>query len=98
MNITDQVTPAAPAMDNLPSLHIENSSTVPVDVTPEKHAGEVHVLKVVIEDIDLDVDMKKEPCSDNDDITEHDGQLEQKDQNNNDKCDREEQKQESDVS
>ena len=98
MNITDQVTPAAPVMDNLPSLHIENCSTVPVDVTPEKHAGEVHVLKVVIEDIDLDVHMKKEPCSDNDDITEHDGQLEQKDQNNNEKCDTEEQKQESDVS
>ena len=52
-NITDQVTPAAPTTDNLPSPHVKNSSTIPVDVTPEKPAGEVHVLKVIVEDVDL---------------------------------------------
>ena len=55
--------------DNLPSPHVNNSCTVSVVVTPEKpadnipspHAGEVHVLKMIVEDVDLDVHVKKEP-------------------------------------
>ena len=110
--------PAAPTTDNVPTTEKPSLTNIQVVVTPEKpaapttdnipspQAGEVHVLKMIVEDVDFaDVKVKKEPCSDDDNIStesdtktnekkrdeqpnirEHDGQL---NQNDNEKRDRE---------
>ena len=110
--------PAAPTTDNVPTTEKPSLTNIQVVVTPEKpaapttenipspQAGEVHVLKMIVDDVDFDdVKVKKEPCSDDDNISsesdaktnnkkqveqpnirEHDGQL---NQNNNEKHDRE---------
>ena len=108
--------PAAPTTDNIPTTEKPSLTNIQVVVTPEKpaapttdnipspQAGEVHVLKMIVDDVDFDdVKVKKEPCSDDDNISsesdaktnnkkhdeqpnirEHDGQL---NQNDNEKCD-----------
>ena len=64
--------PAAPTTDNIPS----------------PHTGEVHVLKMIVQDVEDGVKVKKEPCSEDDNKIEHDRQLEK---TNNEECDGEEQ-------
>ena len=74
--------PAAPTTDNVPTTEKPSLTDIQVVVTPEKpaapttdnipspQAGEVHVLKMVVDDVDFDhVKVKKEPCSDNDNIS-----------------------------
>ena len=111
--------PAAPTTDNIPTTEKNSMTNIQVVVTPEKpaapttdnvvdespQAGEVHVLKMIVEDVDFDaVKVKKEPCSDDDNISsESDAKTNDKkrdeqpnirerdgqlNQNDNAKCDR----------
>ena len=74
--------PAAPTTDNIPTTEKPSLTNIQVVVTPEKpaapttdnipspQAGEVHVLKMIVDDVDFDdVKVKKEPCSDDDNIS-----------------------------
>ena len=76
--------PAVPTTDNVPTTEKLSLTNIQVVVTPEKpdaptpdnvvdespQAGEVHVLKMIVEDVDFDaVKVKKEPCSDDDNIS-----------------------------
>ena len=74
--------PAAPTTDHIPTTEKPLLTNIQVVVTPEKpaapttdnipspQAGEVHVLKMIVEDVDFDdVKVKKEPCSDDDNIS-----------------------------
>ena len=108
--------PAAPTTDNVPTTEKPSLTNIKVVVTPEKpaapttdnipspQAGKVHVLKMIVDDIDFDdAKVKKEPCSDDDNISsesdaktnnkKHDEQPNirecdrQLNQNDNEKCD-----------
>ena len=110
--------PAVPTTDNVPTTEKPSLTNIQVVVTPEKpaapttdnipspQAGEVHVLKMIVDNVDFDdVKVKKEPCSDDDNISsesdaktnnkKHDEQpnIRQRDgqlnQNDNEKRDRE---------
>ena len=81
---TTTTTTEKPSLTNIPVVVTPEKPAAPTkDNVPSPHAGEVHVLKMIVEDIDFDdVKVKKEPCSDDDNIRERDRQLEQKDNKN----------------
>ena len=103
---TDDVpTTEKPSLTNIRVVLIPEKSAAPTtDNIPSPQAGQVHVLKKIVKDVDFaDVKVKKEPCSDDDNISsesdaktnekKHDYQpnIRERDrqlnQNDNEKCD-----------
>ena len=64
------------AMDN--SCEVEKPAAPTTDNVPSPHT-EVHVLKIIVEDVENGVKMKKELCSKDDNKIEHDRLLEKTD-------------------
>ena len=86
---TTTTTTEKPSLTNIPvAVTSEKPAAPTTDNIPSPHAGEVHVLKMIVEDVDFDdVKVKKEPCSDDDNIRKHDGQLKQNDYEKHDRED-----------
>ena len=68
-------------MDN--SCEVEKPAAPTTDNVPSPHT-EVHVLKMIVEDVEDGVKVKKEPCSEDDNKIECDGQLEKTDNEEHD--------------